>query len=86
MNRVLFIALTVYLIGYLICVVITIPLIIWAVHEDEKEEGIYREGVTPDLFGRTVLVSILLSMLWFLLIPLYILVAAEKITGRGEDD
>lgn len=86
MNRTLLIALMVYFIGYLICAVITMPLIIWAVHEDEREEGIYREQETPELFGRAALMSILLSVIWFLLIPLYILMLAEKITGRGEDD
>lgn len=86
MNRALLIILAVYLIGYVICLAITIPLIIWAVHEDEKEEGAYMEQDTPGLFGKAFIVSMFLSVIWFLLIPLYILMLAEKIAGRGEDD
>lgn len=86
MNRALLIALAIYLIGYIICAVITTPLIVWAIHEDEREERGYIEQDTPDLFGKAILVSMFLSLIWFLLIPLYILVLAEKITGRGEDD
>lgn len=86
MSRALLIVLAVYLIGYVICLAITIPLIIWAVHEDEKEERGYREQDTPGLFGKAFIVSMFLSVIWFLLIPLYILMLAEKIAGRGEDD
>lgn len=86
MSRALLIALTVYLIGYVICLIVTIPLVIWAVHEDEREERGYIEPDTPDLFGRAFLVSMIFSLIWFLLLPLYVLMLAEKITGRGGDD
>lgn len=86
MSKAILIVLVVYLIGYVICLVITTPLIIWAVHEDEREEGIYMEQDTPGLPGKAFIVSMFFSVIWFLLIPLYILMLAEKIAGRGEDD
>ena len=86
MNKILLIVLTVYLIGYIICLVITTPLIVWAVHEDEREEGIYIEREAPRLIGRAFLVALFLSMIWFLLFPLYVLMLEEKIAERGEDD
>ena len=52
MNKILLIVLAVYLIGYIICLAITTPLIVWAVHEDEREEGIYIEPQTSGLIGR----------------------------------
>lgn len=86
MSRALLIALTVYLIGYVICLIVTIPLVIWAVHEDEREERGDIEPDAPDLFGRAFLVSMIFSLIWFLFLPLYVLMLAEKITGRGGDD
>lgn len=86
MSRALLIGGVVYLIGYLVCIIITPPLIIWAIHEDEREERGYIEPDTLDLFGRAFLVAAFISLIWFLLIPMYILVLAEKIAGRGEDD
>ena len=86
MSRALLIAVAVYLIGYLVCLIITPPLIVWAIHENEREERGYIEQDTPHLFGKALLLSMFLSLIWFLLIPLYILMLAEKITGRGEDD
>lgn len=86
MNKILLIILVVYLIGYIICLAITTPLIVWAVHENEREEGIYIERETPGLIGRAFLVALFLSMIWFLLFPLYVLMLAEKIAKRGEDD
>lgn len=86
MNKILLIILAVYLIGYIICLAITTPLIVWAVHENEREEGIYIERETPGLIGRAFLVALFLSMIWFLLFPLYVLMLAEKIAKRGEDD
>lgn len=86
MNKILLIILAVYLIGYIICLAITTPLIVWAVHENEREEGIYIERETPGLIGRAFLVALFLSMIWFLLFPLYVLMLAEKIAERGEDD
>lgn len=86
MSRALLIALVVYMVGYLVCMIITPPLIMWAIHEDEREERGYIEPDTPDLFGKAFLVAAFISLIWFLLIPLYILMLAEKIAGRGEDD
>lgn len=86
MNKVLLIILAVYLIGYVICLAITTPLIVWAVHEDEREEGIYIEPKTSGLIGRAFLAALFLSVIWFLLFPLYVLMLAEKIAERGEDD
>lgn len=81
MSRALLIGGVVYLIGYLVCIII-----IWAIHEDEREERGYIEPDTLDLFGRAFLAAAFISLIWFLLIPMYILVLAEKIAGRGEDD
>ena len=86
MSRALLIVFVVYTVGYLVCMIITPPLIIWEIHEGEREERGYIEPDTPDLFGRALLASVLLSIIWFLLVPLYILMLAEKITGRGEED
>lgn len=86
MSRALLIVLAVYTVGYLVCMIITPPLIIWAIHEDEREERGYTEPDTLGLFGRALLASVLLSFVWFLVVPLYILMLAEKITGRGKDD
>lgn len=82
MNKVLCDIGLVYLTGYAICVLITTPLIIWAVHEDEREEGIYREPGSFGLLGKAVLTSIMLSLGWCLLFPLYILMLAEKIEDK----
>ena len=86
MNKVLLIILAVYLIGYVICLAITTPLIVWAVHEDERKEGIYIEPQTSGLIGRAFLAALFLSVIWFLLFPLYVLMLAEQIAERGEDD
>lgn len=86
MSKALLTAAAVYLIGYLVCMIITPPLIVWAIHEDEREERGYVEPDTPDLFGKVLLVSMIFSLIWFLFIPLYVLILAEKITGRDEDE
>lgn len=86
MSRALLIAAVVYLVGYLVCMIITPPLIIWAIHEDEREERGYIEQDTPDLFSKALLASMLISIIWFIFIPLYVLMLAEKITGRDDKD
>ena len=86
MNKVLLIAVTVYLVGYCICAVISVPLIMWAVRKNDEEEGYYRPMGIPELFGKASLTAWIISTVWVLVIPLYILMLAEKITGKDKDN
>ena len=52
MNKVLLIAVTVYLVGFCVCAVISVPLIMWAVRKNDEEEGYYEPMETPELFGK----------------------------------
>lgn len=87
MNRALLIALAIFLGGFLVCLVITIPLITWALREEDKENGIIpaRPAAGKDI-GAILAVSIALSFIWVLLIPLYVLMLTEKIAGKGGKD
>lgn len=87
MNRVLLIALAIFLGGFLVCMVITVPLITWALREEDRENGVTQERPTKAKDIAAILVAaIVLSLAWVLILPLYVLMLAEKITGRGEDD
>ena len=46
MNRVLLIALAIFLGGFLVCMVITVPLIAWALREEDRENGVTQERPT----------------------------------------
>lgn len=87
MNRALLIALAIFLGGFLLCLVITIPLTTWALREEDKENGIIpaRQVAGKDI-GAILAVSIALSFVWALMIPLYVLVLAEKIAGKDGKD
>lgn len=85
MNKVLLIAVTVYLVGFCVCAVISVPLIMWAVRKDD-EEGCYEPMKTPELFGKASLTAWIISTVWFLVLPLYVLMLAEKITGKDKDN
>lgn len=88
MNRALLIALAIFLSGFLVCFLITVPLIAWALREDDKENGIIpaRPLQGRDI-GTILVVSIALSFAWVLLLPLYVLMLAEKIAGKdGKDE
>ena len=39
MNKALLIIMAVYLVGFCVCVVISVPLIMWAVRKNDEEEG-----------------------------------------------
>lgn len=88
MNRTLLIALAIFLSGFLVCLFTTVPLIAWALHEDDKGNGIIpaRPLQGRDI-GTILIVSIALSFAWVLLLPLYVLMLAEKIAGKdGKDE
>lgn len=87
MNRALLIALAIFLSGFLVCLLITVPLIAWALREDDKENGIIptRPLQGKDI-GTILVISIALSFAWVLLLPLYVLMLAEKIAGKDGKD
>ena len=47
MNKALLIIMAVYLVGFCVCVVISVPLIMWAVRKNDEEEGYYEPMETP---------------------------------------
>lgn len=86
MNKVLFIALEIFLGGFLVCFIISMPLIAWALCEEDKENGITPVIQIKDI-GAILLVSAILSIGWVLLLPMYGLMLLEKIAGKdGKDD
>lgn len=64
----------------------SIPLIMWAVRKNDEEEGYYEPMETPELFGKASLTAWIISTVWFLVLPLYVLMLAEKITGKDKDN
>ncbi len=86
MNRALLIALTIFLSGFLVCLVITVPLIAWALREDNRENGIIPARATAKDVGAIMTVSIILSLAWVLMLPLYGLMLLEKIAGKDGKD
>ena len=86
MNKAAYIALAVFCVGFLVCLVITIPLLFWALRLEDEENGIIpaRKAAGRDV-GGVMIVAIVLSLVWVLMLPLYALMLAEKIAGRGED-
>lgn len=87
MNKAAAIALAIYLGGFVVCFIISVPLIAWALYYTDKEEGAAPEkkNVARDV-AVILLVALVFSVFWVLVIPLYVLMLAEKITGRKEDD
>lgn len=63
-----------------------LPLIMWAVRKNDEEEGYYEPMETPELFGKASLTAWIISTVWFLVLPLYVLMLAEKITGKDKDN
>lgn len=86
MNRTLLIVLAVFLSGFLVCLVITVPLIAWALREDNRENGIIPARTTARDVGAILVVSIILSLAWVLMLPLYGLMLLEKIAGKDGKD
>ena len=86
MNRALLIALAVFLGGFLVCLVITVPLIAWALREDNRENGIIPAKTTARDIGAILVVAIALSLAWVLMLPLYGLMLLEKIAGKDGKD
>lgn len=86
MNRALLIALAVFLGGFLVCLVITVPLIAWALSEDNRENGIIPAKTTARDIGAILVVAIALSLAWALMLPLYGLMLLEKIAGKDGKD
>ena len=82
MNRPLLIVLAVFLSGFLVCLVITVPLIAWALREDNRENGIIPAKTTARDIGAILVVAIALSLAWVLMLPLYGLMLLEKIAGK----
>ena len=82
MNRALLIALAIFLSGFLVCLVITVPLIAWALREDNRENGIIPAKTTAKDIGAILVVAIVLSLAWVLMLPLYGLMLLEKIAGK----
>ena len=86
MNRTLLIVLAVFLSGFLVCLVITVPLIAWALREDNRENGIIPAKTTAKDIGAILVVAIALSLAWVLMLPLYGLMLLEKIAGKDGKD
>lgn len=86
MNRTLLIVLAVFLSGFLVCLVITVPLIAWALREDNRENGIIPARTTARDIGAILVVAIVLSVAWVLMLPLYGLMLLEKIAGKDGKD
>lgn len=86
MNRTLLIILAVFLSGFLVCLVITVPLIAWALREDNRENGIIPARTTARDVGAILVVAIALSFAWVLMLPLYGLMLLEKIAGKDGKD
>lgn len=86
MNRTLLIVLAVFLSGFLVCLVITVPLIAWALREDNRENGIIPARMTARDIGAILVVAIALSFAWVLMLPLYGLMLLEKIAGKDGKD
>ena len=57
---------------------------------DKLAEGPFPEHYepmeTPELFGKASLTAWIISTVWFLVLPLYVLMLAEKITGKDKDN
>lgn len=86
MNRTLLIVLAVFLSGFLVCLVITVPLIAWALREDNRENGIIPAKTAARDIGAILVVAIVLSLAWVLMLPLYGLMLLEKIAGKDGKD
>lgn len=86
MNRTLLIVLAVFLSGFLVCLVITVPLIAWALREDNRENGIIPAKTTARDIDAILVVAIALSLAWVLMLPLYGLMLLEKIAGKDGKD
>ena len=82
MNRTLLIVLAVFLSGFLVCLVITVPLIAWVLREDNRKNGIIPAKTTAKDIGAILVVAIALSLAWVLMLPLYGLMLLEKIAGK----
>lgn len=54
--------------------------------KNDEEEGYYEPMETPELFGKASLMAWIISTVWFLVLPLYVLMLAEKITGKDKDN
>lgn len=87
MNRAIIIVMAIFLSGFLVCLVITVPLIAWALREEDKENGVIpARSLQGKGIGTILVVSIALSFAWVLLLPLYALMLAEKIAGKDGKD
>lgn len=86
MSRILLVTLAIFLGGFLVCFIISIPLIAWAIREDNRENGIIQEKTTARDVGAISAAAIVLSLLWVLVLPLYGLMLLETIAGKGGKD
>lgn len=78
-------ALIIFLAGFGVCLMISIPLVAWAVRLEDEENGIIKEK--KERFRdmpKIVATAAALSMFWFLSMPLYFLMLREKIKGKGK--
>ncbi|NBH83493.1 hypothetical protein D7X88_12755 [bacterium C-53] len=83
MNKAAYMALVVFCVGFLVCLAITIPLLFWALRLEDEENGIVPARKAGRDVGGVIIVAIVLSLVWVLMLPLYVLMLAEKIAGRG---
>lgn len=77
----------VFLIGFAVCLITSIPLVAWAVWFDDEESGIMRDSQErlKDI-PNIILAAAVISIFWFLAMPLYISMLAEKIREKKGKD
>lgn len=83
MNKALLIIMAVYLVGFCVCAVISVPLIMWAVRKNDEEEGYYEPMETPELFGKASLTAWIISTVWFFGSSAVCLNAGRENNGKG---
>ena len=81
MNRAVEITVAIFLIGFLLCLLISIPMTSWAILEEERETGIEAEHKIKGV----LLTAAVFSLFWVVMIPFYILILLEKLAGKGGD-
>lgn len=73
---------TVYLVGFLVCFIISVPMTVWAIIQEERETQIE----TEHKIRGTIATAAAFSLVWVVMIPFYLLILLEKIAGKGGDE
>ncbi len=75
----------IFLIGFVVCLLISVPLVAWAVRVEDEDSGIMKESKErlKDM-PKVILAAAVISIFWILAIPLYISMLVEKIRGRKD--